>query len=380
MNIRIRDILKLPTYQPLNTIEISKKNLLFNYRYLSSTNRKSKIAPVLKSNAYGHGILETAKILDAKNPPYFCVDSLFEAYELLKAGIKTPILILGYIDPESLKVKKLPFSYAVFDLKILQAINEFQPEAEVHLFVDTGMHREGIPLDLLPTYLKQITRLPNIKIVGVMSHLASADNRVDQLNRLQIKNFKKAIKLIKDFGHKPKWIHLSNSDSLLNLSVHLKGVNVNLARTGLSLYGISNVHLRGGKLKPVLQLKTKLTQIKHLQKGDSVGYSGTFRVKKDIVLGVLPVGYFDGVDRRLSNKGYVTVNGVACPIIGTVSMNITTINLSDVPNPLIGQEAIIYSNNPKEINSISNAAEICKTISYELLVHLTPSIKRIVLD
>ena len=374
--MNIRNLLKIPNYRPLNTIEINKKNLLSNYKYLSSLNRKVKIVPVIKSNGYGHGIIAIAKILEKNLPagrqvPLFCVDSLFEAYELLKADIKTPILIMGYVNPESLKVKKLPFSYAVFDLKILQAINEFQPEASVHLFIDTGMHREGIPLDLLPTYLKQITRLPNINVVGIMSHLASADNRKDQLNKLQINNFKKAIKIIEDFGHKPKFIHLQNSDGLINMKL-----KTNLARTGLSLYGIS----KNTNLKPVLSFKTKIIEIKRLKKGDRVGYSGIFRVKKDTVVGILPVGYFDGVDRRLSNKGFVTVNGIVCKIIGIVSMNITTIDLSEVENPLIGHEVTIYSNNPKGQNSISKAAEICKTIPYELLVHLTPSIKRLTLD
>ena len=119
-------------YQILNKIEISKDNLLNNYQYISSLDEKIKIAPVLKSNAYGHGILEVAKILDKGcadwRVPFFCVDSLYEAYELLKAKIKTPILITGYTNPQNLKVKKLPFLYAVYTLDLLEAISKFQPQ------------------------------------------------------------------------------------------------------------------------------------------------------------------------------------------------------------------------------------------------------------
>ena len=362
----LKKFLKLPEYQPLNTIEISKKNLISNLKYLKKINKNIKISPVLKSNAYGHGLVQIARILDSLNCPYFCVDSIYEAYELLKVGIKTKILIMGYIDPENLKVKNLPFDYCVSDLKLLQVINDFQLLAGVHLFIDTGMHREGIPIDQLPIYLKQLERLPNIKITGVMSHFASADEKNNPLNKTQIKDFQKAIDLFKKAGYNPKYIHIQNSDGFLSL--HTRSGSVNMARIGLELY------------KSVLSLKTKIIQIKKLRKGDKVGYSGTFTTKKHMVLGILPVGYFDGVDRRLSNKGFVTINGVACPIVGLVSMNITTVDLSSVTNPFIGQEVVVYSNNPKDPNSIENSTQICKTIPYEILVHLAPTTKRVIVQ
>lgn len=359
-------------YFTLNKIEISKDNLVDNYQYLSSLNRKVKIAPVLKSNGYGHGITEVAKILDTKKCPFFCVDSLYEAYELIKAKIKTPILIMGYTDPENFKAKKLPFSYAVFDIELARILNKYQSGCNVHIFVDTGMNREGVPLAKLPKFLKEIKKLENIKIEGLMSHLASADDSKDSLNKIQINNFKKAQEILKREGIKPKWIHLQNSDGL---ALHLEGVNVNMARAGLALNGIS----KNQNLKPVLSLKSKIIQVKNLQKGDRVGYDGTFIAKKPMTFGVLPLGYYDGVDRRLSNKGFVKVGGTYCPIIGKVSMNITTIDLSPIYNTFVGQEVIVYSNNPEDKNSIENTAKICQTIPYTLLVHLAESIKRIII-
>lgn len=343
-------------YQTLNRIEISKKNLIGNYKHLSSLQKGVKIAPVLKSNAYGHGILEIARILDPLNPPFFCVDSLYEAYELYKAKIKTKVLIIGYTDPENFKVKKLPFTYAVFDLELAKVLDKYQPGCSVHIFVDTGMHREGIPINELPEFLEQIKKLKNIKVEGLMSHLASANSSSNPLNKLQIKNFKKALGISKKFDIYPKWIHLSNSDGL---SFNLKGCKLNLARVGLSLYGISN----DLNLKQVLSFKSYVVQVKNLNKGDRVGYSGTFTSRKPMTIGVLPVGYFDGVDRRLSNK---------YPFLGKVSMNITTIDLSKIKNPHIGMEVNIYPN-------LKKSAKICKTIPYDILVHLVASTKRIII-
>lgn len=358
-------------YKTLNKIEISKDNLLSNYKYLSSLKKKIRIAPVIKSNAYGHGLLTVTKILDHAGAPFFCVDSLYEAYELLKADIKTPILIMGYTDPENFKVKKLPFSFALFDLETAKILNQYQKSCSVHIFVDTGMHREGVSIDELPEFLTKIKVFTNIKIEGLMSHLASANDIKNPLNKTQINNFKKATEICKKQGIKPNWIHLQNSDGL---ELNLEGCNVNIARVGLALYGIA----ADPKLKPALTLKTKIIQIKKINKEDKIGYNGTFTAKKPMTLGVLPIGYFDGVDRRLSNKGWVMVDNKPCKIIGKVSMNITSIDLSVISSPYIGQEVIVYSNNPKDKNSIENCAKICNTITYDLLVNLNSSIRRII--
>lgn len=359
-------------YQTLNKIELSKDNLLANYKYLSSLNKKVKIAPVVKSNAYGHGLVEVAKILDGVGCPFFCVDSLHEAYELYKADIKTPILIMGYTDPQNLKVKKLPFSYAVFDLETAEILNDHQPGCGIHIFVDTGMHREGIQIKGLPNFLKKLKEFKNLKIEGLMSHLAIAEKPNDPLTRKQLNNFSYVQQIVSKAGFKPKWIHLSNSAGLLNSLIP----GCNMARVGIALYGIDPSG-KLPKLKPVLKFLTKIVQMKRLTKGDRVGYGGTFVIKKEVLLGVLGAGYYDGVDRRLSNKGCVTVNGIVCPIMGRVSMNITTVDISEVKNPQIGQEVLVYSNNPKDPNSIENAAKLCKTIPYNILVGLAASTKRV---
>lgn len=361
-------------YSALNKIEISAKRLLNNYLHLSSLNQNIKVAPVLKSNAYGHGIIQIAKILDQSNAPFFCVDSIYEAYELLKLGIKTKILVMGYIDPLNLSVKVLPFSYTVYNSEILQGIAKFQPQAGLHIFVDTGMHREGIPIDKLPEFLEEVKSL-SLKVEGLMSHFAQAEKPEDSLTISQLINFEKAQQIVRQYDFNPQWIHICASTSLLNNKCFSSFNIGNMARVGRALYGISPIEDHGG-LQPVLKFSTKVVQLKNLKKGEKVGYDFTYSAERAIVTAILPVGYNDGVDRRLSNKGFVTVNGVSCSIIGRVSMNLTSVDVTNAGSIKVGDEVVVYSDNPNDPNSIENAAKICGTIPYEIVIHFTSTTKR----
>ncbi len=372
----LRLILKRTSY-PLNKIYVSRNNLLRNYEYLSSINSKIKIAPVLKSNAYGHGIELVGKTLDSLNvhrtlkTPFICVDSIYEAYQLKRVHIKTPILIMGYIDPKSLQNGRLPFSYAIYDLKLAKVINEAQKGCEVHIFVDTGMHREGVSLEELPKFLRSLKELRSLKVVGLMSHLAIGAEPEHPLTIKQLKDFEEAIRICEKAGLNLKWKHLGGSNAIL----HLNPQTVNVVRVGLGVYGIDPA-AHNSKLKPVLTMTTKIVQIRVISKGESTGYNARFVAKKKMTIGILPIGYNDGVDRRLSNKGAVSIGGIICPIIGMLSMNMTTIDLSKVKNPKVGDEVVVFSNNPKDINSIENSAKACDTTPYVLLVNLATSTRR----
>lgn len=355
-----------------------RENILHNYQYLSSLDKKLKIAPVLKSNGYGHGIVNVAKILDSQNAPFFCVDSLFEAFKLQKAKTKTPILVMGYTNPENFKGKKLPFSFAVYDIETAKILNEFQPNCKIHIFVDTGMHREGITLKNLPDFLQKLKKLLNIKIEGLMSHLASSKSSKDPLFQSQIKQFIKAKEICKKMKVKPKWFHIAATGSLINHRTKPIIAKVsNLARTGLALYGYSSTTYNKN-LKPALKFLTRIAQIKEVSKGEKIGYDGTYTAKQNLTIAVLPIGYYDGVDRRLSNRGIFLVKDVICPILGKVSMNVNIIDISKISNPIIGQEVLVYSANPEDQNSLTNCARICKTIPYDLLANLAQSTKRVI--
>jgi alanine racemase len=210
-----------------------------------------------------------------------------------------------------------------------------------------------------------------------MSHFAESENPDSTLTKLQIRNCKDALTLLKSAKITLQWIHVANSGGILNAKKLNLGSMSNMARAGLDLYGIDPRPTENDKnLKPVLKLTTRIVQIKELKKGDKVGYNGTFTAKKDMAIAILPIGYYDGVDRRLSNKGMMLIDGISCLIIGRVSMNITAVDISKVKNPRVGQQVIVFSNNLTDMNSIATSASICETIPYDLLVHLATSTRR----
>jgi alanine racemase len=364
-------------YYNLNNIYISSSALISNYKYLCSLSPNSAICPVLKSNAYGHGITTTAKIFDSLGAPFLFVDSLYEAYELYKQKVKTKIFIMGYTDPRNLMFKKLPFSYAVYDIKTAQTLNQFQPGCAVHIFIDTGMNREGVSLESLPKFLNQLKKLQNIKIEGLMSHLATADDLSEtNLFEHQISTYHQALGILHKNGINPEWRHLGASSGLFRI----KDGTFNLFRTGKSIYGISPLADKlVRKLRPVLTFESTIALVKDIPKNSRVGYGASYVASREMKIAIVAAGYYDGLDRRLSNKGFVEVKSVLCPIVGRASMNMTTIDVSKVKNIKVGDKVTIFSPSPKMINSISNSAKVSETIPYDLLVHLASSIKRTII-
>ncbi len=368
----VKKLIRKP-YFPLNTIEVSRSALEHNYRYLSEIDPKIAVAPVLKSNAYGHGLTLAASVFDQLSAPFLCVDGLHEAYELHKDKIKTPILIMGYIDPKNLAVKRLPFWYAAFTSSMLHAIAKHQGNSPVHIFVDTGMHREGVQLDQLRSFLSEAKAL-GIKIEGIMSHLGKGYDAADPSTRKQINNFKDARDILADSGIVPKWAHIAASSGLLNSRA--LGELGNVARVGTAVYGI-DAEGRDKKLRPALSLHTTIAQVKNIESGSKLGYDFTYTAKRRMKVAVLPLGYNDGVDRKLSNIGVVGLKEKLCPIVGRVSMNITLVDVSEVHGVKEGDAVAVYSDNNSERNSISQAADVCGAIPYELLVGLNPDTRRI---
>lgn len=355
--------------KPLNYVEISKENILQNYRYLS---KKSElpITPVVKANAYGHGLLEVVKILKPLKPPFICLDSFYESYKLFKLGIKVPILIMGYVDPEDLKKEKLPFSYAVWDINDSKIIRKFQQKAKFHIFVDTGMHREGVRMENLASFLLELKK-ENIKLEGIMSHFGVAGDKKYKPTKTQIDSFIEAEAIITKADFEPKYRHINATSGNLHL-----GKIGNLGRSGIGIYGFDPEE-KDKNLKPALKLWSTIFQIKNIKKGEKVGYDFTFEAKREMKVGILPIGYSNGLSRQLSNVGYVKIGKVFCPIIGRVNMGMTCIDLS-VTKVSEGDRVLVYSDNPKDKNSIAEVAKLCKTIPYEILTNISDSMVRIV--
>lgn len=371
----IKNIFPKNSYRTLNLIEIRKQALLDNYAYFQNLHPHSKIAPVLKSNAYGHGLKLIGRFVDSQiNPEFICVDSLFEAYELQKADVKTKILILGYTFPENFKYKKIDYRLPLFDLDTLEYLKNYQPGIKVHLKIDTGMNRLGIKEDQYEVFAQALKNQNKVILEGIYSHLADTPN--ENFSKAQIEKFKKAIDFFENQGFEFKFKHLFATTGALKYA----DPEFNLIRLGLGFYGISADEEKfQKKLTPALSLKTHLIEIKKINKGETVSYNRTFKAKKNMTIGLLPLGYYDGVDRNLSNKGYLKLNNAFCPTVGNVCMNITAVDLTNIKNPQIGTEVIVYSNHSSDSNSLSNCAKYANTIPYVLLANLSETTRRVLI-
>lgn len=338
------------------------------------------IAPVLKSNAYGHGLIEVAQILEnyrSKHPnlteeiPFFCIDSYFEAISLKSKGIETPLLIIGFTRPEDIIFSKLKnISFVITSLEQLQAINFCRHPIYIHLKIDTGMNRQGLKQDQINQAIKIIKENRNLKLEGLISHFADADNTDQNFTDRQISIWNKVVENLQKY-FSIKYIHISNTSG----HKYTQTINANLSRLGIGLYGFDkNVE----SVKPVLSMKTIITSVKNIDKGESVGYNGTFTASRDMKIATIPVGYYEALDRSLSNKGFVKIGDHFCPIIGRISMNISTIDVSEIMDIKIGDEVLVISNNLADKNSITNISKLTQTIEYENLVHIPQHLKRVI--
>lgn len=361
-------------YRNLNTLHVFKDALKHNLHLYQKLCPQQAICPVLKSNAYGHGLSLVAQALDRENVPFFIVDSLYEAYELKKVGIKTPILIVGCTHPDNLRGRKFPFHFAAFNFESARVLAEIK--APVHLKIDTGFSRMGFSLEELKEALPHLKKL---KLEGVYTHFADADNPTSEAKtKEQMKIFEEAVAMIRAAGFNPKWIHAGNSAGALKEQNPL----LNMSRLGFALYGISPLDPSDPfadalkDLKPAFELESTIVSIRELKKGEDVGYNCTFTAEHPMRIAVVPVGYNEALPRSLSNKGFMEVGGKMCPIVGRVCMNMTMIDISEVENPRVYDPVIVYSKNPQQKNSLANLAKLADLSPYEMLTRINASVAR----
>ena len=353
-------------YQPLNLIEINEANLLANYDFFCKVGQTqgsvlTEIWPVLKSNAYGHGIKEVAKILLKRKFEYFVVDGYHEVLEIRKIT-KRPVLMIGSIMPCNFsKIKWKNLAIMVQDKLTVKELGKLNKRIKIHLKINTGMNRQGIEINEIKKIIKLIKKYPKLELGGVFSHLAG----VDDIG--QLKKFKKVIRIIEKMGFNLKYFHLAATAG----ASKIKDPKINAIRLGIGLYGI------GKGLKPVLKLKSKIVKVRKIKKREKVGYGGEFVALKDTYIGLIPVGYFEGVDRRFGGKGVIKYKNKFYPIIGRVCMNMLMINFGSIKAKMF-DSVEIFSNNKKDKNSIEKMAKIGGMIPYEILVEINSSIRRTV--
>lgn len=366
------------TTQPLITITLSRSALLNNLNEFRKLAPGGQVAPVLKSNAYGHGQDLIARLLENEKVPFIVIDSYFEAQAIRNNGIRTPLLIIGYSTPESIATNNLKdTSFTITSLDTLKSLLPLLKNAsgkiKIHLKIDTGMHRQGI----LPNEQNEVTEIikksPNLILDGICSHFADADSDDPAYTQKQISVWNDSVSYFRQQFPSLTYWHISATSGHIH-----KGAEANLSRLGIGLYGLTNI--TGLNLKPILEMSTIITGTKRIHNGDQIGYGGTFVAPNDMTIATIPVGYYEGVDRRLSNIGTVILDKIECPIIGRVSMNVTTIDVSGIKNAKIGDKVIVISRNKTDKNSIENIAKLCGIISYEIAVYIPSQLKRVIVD
>lgn len=376
---KIRKIRKeLSGHRPLINILISKGNVIHNLNQFKRKYPQFTFSPVLKSNAYGHGLKEIAEILKKEEKPFLAVDSVFEAQKLNNLGVSDNILVIGYTPPEEISKNRIKrVSFSIVSLPQLKILGEkCDKKTKIHLKVDTGMGRQGIAETELGEAVRIIKSNKNLVLEGVSSHFADADGGSSKLTLRQIEKWNNIVGKMKKEFDSIEYFHISATSGLR----YADKINANMVRLGIGLYGFnpgSNPEL---ELKPALSARTIITSVRELTPGDSVGYNAAFKADKKMKVATIPFGYFEGFDRRLSNKGFVKVNNLFCPVIGKVSMNITSFDVTDIPDVAVGDEVIVISDDSGDKNSVSNMANMCNTISYVILVHIPEHLKRVIVD
>lgn len=360
-----------------NQILVSQSALLHNLDLFEGLSGQPAI-PVLKGNAYGHGISLVAKALEGQHLPYIAVDGYFEALRIREVS-KQPVLIMGAILPENYaRMKYDNFAFVVHDEPSIHALGKTGKKVKVHLEANTGMNRYGARPDEMETLARSILQYKNLTLEGVMSHLADSDGDDPATVNLAVNLFDSCVTTILAIGATPTLFHVAQSAG--SLKAHSKYSNA--FRLGVGLYGINpfpkahKLHDRLNTLQPALQLVSTLTKVIQLEKGDKVSYNYIFTAPKRMKLGVLPLGYYEGVNRALSNAGTVKLDSKFAPIVGRVCMNHTMIGLEGI-NAKVGDPVIVYSHNPDDTNSIDAIAAAQGLFNYNLLTSLSPDVRRI---
>ena len=372
---------------PLSYIELSKKNLIYNFTQFKKLAKKgTKFSVAIKGNAYGHGQNEVAKILEPY-VDYFQVNSV-EELALLRKVSKKETLVLGYVQNIDLKrAIKYKCILSIFSIQELKQIN-IQAKKQnivqkIHLPVDAYLGREGFLLKNLSKVFTEIKKSKNIKLVGMYAHFANIEDTTSFSHaEKQITEYNKAIKLADEFGFKNLQTHISATSGLL---VYEKNTGIHpLIRLGIGAYGMWPSEYLQKKfekekfyLKPVLSWKTKIAQIKILPKGNTVGYGLTYKTTKETKVALVPQGYADGLSRALSNKGEVLIHGMRCKILGRVMMNMFVVDVSHIKNVKIESEVVILGTQGKETISAEEIAEKAGTINYEVTTRISALLPRV---
>jgi len=371
-------------------VEINRKAFLHNAGEFKKRLGRTELMAVVKANAYGHGLLEIASLAREAGLNWLGVNNLEEGLALRQAGFKPKILILGYVGLEQAEAAvAADLRCVVYNLEnirsLARAARRLKKKAIVHLKIETGTNRQGIPIKTLGIIAKELKKVPEIEVEGISSHFANIEDTTDDFYpKYQLANFMEAVRCLEDNGLFIPVKHLACSAA----AILFPETYFDLARIGLGLYGLwpsketlISCQQRGQeplKLKPVLSWRTRVAQIRPVAAGSYVGYGCTYRTTRRSKLAVVPVGYYDGYDRSLSNSAYVLIKGQRAQIRGRVCMDFIMADVTDIPAVELEDRVTLLGSDGQEKITAEQLASLAGTINYEIITRINPLTPRII--
>lgn len=370
----------MPAGSPSTWLEIDLSAIKMNIRLIQVRTGRP-VMPVIKANGYGHGIVEVGKAAAAAGAAWLCVARLEEAVVLRKAGIETPILVLGFCPPE--RVPEALFhhiSLAVPDPELGRA---FAAQAQtlgktlaVHAKIDSGMGRLGVFSENGLDFLRGLSEAPNIKVEGLFTHFARADEPEVDTTAWQIERFTRLVRVLEEARLRPEVVHAANSAG----SLYFPEAFFDMVRPGIAIYGLHpspEAPLPEG-FRPALSWKARLVSLKVLPPGHGVGYNYRYMTRAQERIGVIPVGYADGFRRRLGN--FTLVGGKRVPVLSTVCMDQCMLQLDGVPAAQVGDEVVILGRQGSSTISAEDIGEAWGTTNYEVVCGLAARVPRFFIE
>ncbi len=381
-------------------VEIDQRNIIYNIKQFKKLiGQKVKLMSIVKSNAYGHGLIEVARIAAKNGAHWLGTDSVDEALKIRQAGIKLPVLVLGYTLNSRLKeALNNDISLVIYNIETVRAMSKIRSKNKfkVHIKLETGTSRQGVLPNQVSDLIEIIKNTANIIIEGVTTHYANIEDTTDHAYaQKQLDAFNKIVTEIEASGIDINLKHTAcSAATILYPETHFDMVRVGISQYGLwsskETQALAKSNQSGSEssiknklakfnLKPALTWKAKIAQIKEIKSGTSVSYGLTEKVTKDSKIAIIPIGYWDGYDRKLSSIGHILIKGQRCKVLGRVCMNMMVIDVSNINNIIVEDEAVILGKQNKEEITVEEVAQKTGTINYEIITRINPLIPRIVI-
>jgi alanine racemase len=359
--------------------EINLKAIRNNVRRICERVHPAEVMAVVKADGYGHGAIPVAQAVISAGASQLGVALLQEGVELRRAKIATPILVFGgFFENQIDSFIANDLQFTLYDLRLAEIVSQraraLGRNAQVHVKIDTGMGRVGLQPNEAVEIILAMAKLPNLELVGIYTHFASSDSRDKNYANQQLAVFQNVVQQLASYDLRFKYVHAANSGAILDLPQSY----FNLVRPGVIMYGYypSNETSESIPLDPAMSLRTQVIFVKQVSAGTFISYGQTFQTPQATTIATLPLGYADGISRRLSNNFEVLVRGRRCPLVGRVCMDQIMINLSDMQDVRAGEEVVLLGKQGGEEISIYEWCRRLETIPYEVTCGISRRVAR----